>query len=120
MEKASGVLSKGKSCRGWATSFFKPKYAIIQYSFLELASKIHTHFQTKTAKENISFGAAQSYIAYRREFRFHWCKANKSTGITSPPILFVVTNADNAHPILNTIYFQKGYEGFEGYEGYGN
>ena len=35
-------------------------------------------------------------------------------------ITTVVANADNAHPILNTIYFQKGYEGFEGYEGYGN
>jgi len=33
-------------------------------------------------------------------------------------IITVVANADNAHPILNTIYFQKGYEGFEGYEGY--
>ena len=35
-------------------------------------------------------------------------------------IITVFANADNTHRILNTIYFQKGYEGFEGYEGYGN
>jgi len=33
-------------------------------------------------------------------------------------IITVVANADNAHRILDTIYFQKRYEGFEGYEGY--